>query len=60
MSSDDPRDPSSDDEVRETFDDAADAALRPHDDEEERRQAQEAAERAGSNPRREGDGIHPD
>ena len=60
MSSDDPRDPSSDDEVREALDTAADAALRPHDDEVERRRAQEAAREAGSNPRREGDGIHPD
>jgi hypothetical protein len=54
-----PDQPSSDEDVRESFEDAAEAAQRPHDDEAERRRAQEAAREAGRNPRREGEGIHP-
>jgi hypothetical protein len=48
----------SDDAVRESLDDAADATQRPHDDEEERRRRQAAAEEAERSPRRQGEGIH--
>jgi hypothetical protein len=41
------------DEVDERLDDLADDLQEPHADEAERRRQQEAAEEAGSNPRRE-------
>lgn len=44
----------SDDDTREALDDAADAAQRPHEDEQERERRQEGAQEAERSPRREG------
>jgi hypothetical protein len=46
-------------ELHEHLDELAEELRVPHHDAEERRRRQEAAERAGANPRREGHGIHP-
>jgi hypothetical protein len=49
----------SDEDVRESLDDAAEAAREPHHDEAERGSRQEAAREAERSPRRQGEGIHP-
>jgi hypothetical protein len=51
--------PSDDEDVERSLDDAAKAARQPHDDSEEREQRRKAAEHAERNPRRQGEGIHP-
>ena len=51
--------PTSDEKVREALDDAAEAAQRPHDDEQERERRKAGAEEAERQPRRMGEGIHP-
>jgi hypothetical protein len=48
----------SDEDVREALDDAAEAAQTPHADEDARRRRQEAAQEAERSPRRQGDGSH--
>jgi hypothetical protein len=51
--------PSDDEDVERSLDDAAEAARRPHDDAEERERRRKAAEHAERSPRRQGEGIHP-
>jgi hypothetical protein len=47
-----------DEELDRHLDDLAEDLRAPHSDKEERRRHQEAAQRAGGNARREGQGIH--
>ena len=51
--------PTAEEHLHESLDELAEDLRVPHDDVEERRRRQQAAERAGENPRREGKGIHP-